>query len=33
MGKLIIQEEVKNSPGIFYDTDANKLELIGTVNT
>ncbi len=29
MGKVIIQEEVKNSPGIFYDTDSNKLELIG----
>src|SRR5512140_2402278 len=29
MGKLIIQEEVKNSPGIFYDNDANKLVLIG----
>ena len=29
MGKFVIQEELKNSPGIIYDTDTNKLELIG----
>lgn len=29
MGKFVIQEELKNSPSIIYDTDTNKLELIG----
>ena len=29
MEKLVIQEELKNSPGIVYYTDTNKLELIG----
>lgn len=29
MGKYVIQEELKNAPGIVYDSDSNKLELIG----
>lgn len=29
MGKLVIQEELKNCPGIVYSPDTNKLELYG----
>jgi len=29
MEKHVIQEEMKNCPGIFYYTDTNKLEIIG----
>ncbi len=29
MEKLVIQEELKNCPGIVYYPDANKLELVG----
>jgi hypothetical protein len=29
MEKYIIQEELKNSPGIYYYPDENKLELVG----
>lgn len=29
MEKIVIQEELKNSPGIFYYSDSNKLEFIG----
>ena len=29
MGKFVIQEELKNCPGIVYYPDTNKLELVG----